>query len=306
MPLGVFVALLPSEVTGEAANEPIPSEFQTSVDRLNKSGLSLCASEYAKYLVEYACPGRFLSPIIERANSSNNVLKLYYGCGFETIILVGENANASDTPTGHIAVGISVNKANATVNEIGDLWLPGTECTWNTVAAMPSTGAIRGANPCIYIRTANHRFMTPPMPEEELRKRHRMIRVLPAADDPTFLEKMEEVPDSQVSTVARAATPTAASRPAVSTESPRKPPAAASRPPPSKKRSASIDTAEVEPKKKRAKKDKTKPKKPSTLYIIYGKANRARVTAANPNASFGDVVSNISLRMSLTMSLAKY
>ena len=68
-PLPVFVALLPSS-TANANSSPVPAECQTAITRFNnKSGKPYCAAEYAKYLVEVACPERWLLPLMERATN---------------------------------------------------------------------------------------------------------------------------------------------------------------------------------------------------------------------------------------------
>lgn len=257
IPIIVHVALLPSKVTAETANEPVPSEFQTSVAFINDTGDQLCASEYTKYLVEEACVNQWLLPLIEHAGSTNGVLKLCYGCGFETTFVVG-NANAHDTPAGQLALGITVNRCNATVNQIGNTIIPASETIWNYAAALKSNEE----RACLYVRSASEmKYMVPPLPEEEVQTRRRMVRVWPAADDPKILEKMEELPNPQVATVARGNPAAVASRPgvpAVSIESPRKPSAAVSRSVSSlKKRTASTDVTENEPKKMRAKKAET-------------------------------------------------
>ena len=121
---------------------------------------------------------------------TNGVVKLCYGCGYETTVVVG-NANARQAPTGQLAVGITVNRANATVHEIGNACMAGSEHVWCVVAGrsnMPNN-----EQTCLYICTFHQRFTIPALPQEELEQRKRMIRVWPASDDPNVIEQMEEI-----------------------------------------------------------------------------------------------------------------
>ena len=45
------------------------------------------------------------------------------------------------------------------------------------------------------------------------------------------------------------------------------------------------------PPKKKAKKDPNAPKRPSSSYLFYVNANRAKVKEENPDMAFGDIVS---------------
>jgi succinate dehydrogenase flavin-adding protein (antitoxin of CptAB toxin-antitoxin module) len=249
-PLPVLVALLPSTPTRDAASSRVPGEFQTAITRFNKIGKPLCAAEHTKYLLEEACPERWLIPLVKRAGGTNGVVKLCYGCGYETIVVVG-NAEAREAPTGQLAVGLTVNRANATINEIGKVWVAGSENVWCFVAGS-NGGNLLNEQPCLFICTSSQRFMIPALPEKELAKRKRMIRVWPASEDANVIEKMEEIKSQnhELAAVSRICAP-----PAVVATS-------------------------------RSKGSVSKPKKPATLFNIFMKQNRKRVSDENPGASF--------------------
>ena len=267
-PISAFAALLPAAPTEAEKKQPVPSEVQTSVTHFNDHGEPLCASEKVKHLVEVACPDRWLLPLIERAGGTNGIVKLSYGCGYETIVFVG-NAKARDAPTGRLAVGITVNRANATIKEIGDVCVAGSEILWN---CMP-----RSADPpsCLYLRTSNQRFMIPPLPANELQKRSRMLRVWPASDDPKVLERMEDVIDPQSSIAAAASRPTGESE---------------------------IGGTEDEPKKKKkAKKDPNMPKHGKNAYNFFLEENVERARAENPDAKYTEIVSTAAIALSVVI-----
>jgi hypothetical protein len=253
VPISAFAALLPATPTEAQKKQTVPSEVQTSVTHYNDHGEPLCTSEKVKHLVEVACPDRWLLPLIERAGGTNGIVKLCYGCGYETIVYVGK-AKARDAPTGRLAVGITVNRPNATIKEIGDVCVAGSEILWN---CMP-----RSADPpCIYLRTSDQRFMIPPLPANELQKRTRMLRVWPASDDPKVLERMEDIIDPRSTA--------AASRPTGENE---------------------IGGTDDEPKKKKkAKKDPNMPKHGKNAYNFFLEENIERARAGNPEAKYPEI-----------------
>lgn len=282
LPIVVHVALLPSNPTEEA----YPPRAQASVDRYNASGDILCASEYTKYLVEVCCPDQLLLPLMERARSTNGVLKLCYGCGYETTIVIG-NANADAPPTGQVAVGISTSTPESARR---GLLISGAESVWTHIK---DTCLSHEEHVCLYVSTSNQRLMIPSMPDEELRKRRKNFRVWKDAHG-QFLERMQEIPQDGGAAVASRPSGGVASSAAHPSDSTTEEASKKLKAKETKKRAASTDeTSEDGPPKKKAKekKDPTKPKKPMTLYNIYQRENRSRVAAANPDAKFGDVVS---------------
>lgn len=308
-PVVVEAALLP-RLTDANRNQPVQGEFMaSSVSRFNDTGEQTVA-EYAKYLVEVACPEMWLLLICRQANSNTGVVKLCYGAGYETTVVIG-NANASDKPK-KIAVGLSVNSKDATVEEIAGSWMAGAESIWNHVS---SARSIIGGSVCVYIRSGNRSILVPPMLEEDRQSRRRTLRVWPDPDDENCVERMEEL----ATTASPQVPPAAAAVAAAPTKPPAKkkkdkdntskggvPPAAASVAPapekPSakksksetKKRSSSVDEKADEanePKKKRPKKDPTKPKRAATAYSLFMQDNRRRISEENPGLPFGKVVS---------------
>jgi len=311
-PVVVQVALLPAKVTEQNRNQQVQGEFMvSSVSRFNNSGKQQTVAEYLKYLVEDACPEVWLLPICRHARSKTNVVKLCYGCGYETTVVIG-NADANGTPK-NLGLGLSVNTTNATVGQIEGLWMSGTESIWNHVMGQVQRIGQKAGNVCVYIRTGARRFMIPAVPEEQLQKRRRMVRVWPDPDNANFLERMEEVhqphavaqmPPPHVARVpappsrapapappSRAPASAATSAPsAASEEAPKKPPAKNDKST-TKKRAASTDDQAEGSQKKRAKKDKDKPTGARTAYHFYLQDHRARVKEANPGVSSKDVVS---------------
>jgi hypothetical protein len=309
-PVVVEAALLP-RITDANRNEPVQGEFMaSSVSRFNDAGEQTVA-EYAKYLVEVACPEMWLLLICRQANSNTGVVKLCYGAGYETTVVIG-NANASDKPK-KIAVGLSVKSKDATIEEIAGSWMAGAESIWNHVS---SARSIIGGSVCVYIRSGNRSILVPPMSEEDRQSRRRMLRVWPDPDDENCVERMEEL----ATTASPQVPPAAAAVAAAPTKPPAKkkkkdkdntskggvPPAAASvapapeKPPAkkskseTKKRSSSVDEKADEanePKKKRPKKDPTKPKRAATAYSLFMQDNRRRISEENPGLTFGEVVS---------------
>lgn len=318
-PVVCQVALLPAKATEENINQPVQGEFMmSSVERYNAHGEHQTVAEYLKYLVEQACSDIWLLLICRRAQSTTGVVKLCYGCGYETTVVIG-NADARGEPK-KLALGVSVNTTNATVGQIAGLWMSGSESIWNHVngqVEMNMRSSQDAGNVCVYVRTGPRRFMIPALSANELHSRQRMIRVWPDPDNAMFIERMEELSSESLSNAPRPAV--ASAPPATSKEAPKEaPPKAAkkskkkssltdqqteeAKKPPAKKdgkatakkRSVSTDEGAEENKSKKSKKkqdkDTSKPKRALTVYNFFMKDNRARITKENPEATAQDVV----------------
>ena len=319
-PVVVQVALLPAKATEENRNQPVQGEFMmSSVERYNSHGEHQTVAEYLKYLVEQACPEVWLLPICRHAQSTTGVVKLCYGCGYETTVVIG-NADSRGEPK-KLALGASVNTTNATVGQIAGLWMSGSESIWNHVIGQIERNMRSGqddGNVCVYVRTGPRRFMIPALSSDELHSRHRMVRVWPDPDNDMFIERMEELPSESLNTPpAATSAPPATSKEAPKqappkatkkdkstskkkssstdkqTEEAKKPPAKKDEKAMSKKRSVSTDEGAEDTKSKKSKKnqDKDKPKRALTAYNLYMKDNRARITKENPAATSTEVVS---------------
>lgn len=190
-PVAVQVTILPP-VTSQNLKSPVDGEFLTStVNRYNsRNGREQTVAEFVKFLVEVAGAEQWLLQICNRANS--NVVKLCYGDGYETIFLIGADADVNATPR-KLGVGMSVNTSEASVETIARSWLLGSDSIWSHVKAFQQAQELLGGQLCVYIRTGNRNFMVPSnLSETELKKRRRMIRVYPDPENPDVVLRMEE------------------------------------------------------------------------------------------------------------------
>ena len=328
MPIVVSVALLPPRDDETRMDEPCNAQYLSSVSALTDQPTSV--AEFARYLVEVACPEEWIMPICRRAAPENGIVKLTYGNGYETTVLLND-ANAGDTPSRTLAVGVAVYRSSATPRQIGDVWTCASDTVW-THASFHAQRHNRDA--CVYIKTGNKHFVTPCLTQEELAKRRRTIRIWSSLVNENIVERMEEIrqgpppmprppppprvlppaPHAPVlipvppvpaappvaAAAAAAPVPPVAVAPAAAlpvAAAPAAPVAAdseaasvASRTKPNKRKKKS-GKLEKQPSKKKVKKDPTKPKKQMSLYNLFLKENRPRFAKENPEATFIQIVS---------------
>lgn len=58
---------------------------------------------------------------------------------------------------------------------------------------------------------------------------------------------------------------------------------------PSKKAAKGVEKKEAKPKKEKKEKDPNAPKRPLSAYMLYVNANREKIKADNPTATFGEI-----------------
>lgn len=255
----------------------------------------MCVAEYTKFLMEIACPAVWLLPICKLASSTTGVVKLCYGDGYETTVVIG-NADASGKPK-KFGVGLSINTRDATVDEIAGSLMMSSESIWDHVM---SQRAASGGNVCVYLRTGHKNFMIPAIDKAELETRRRAIRVWPDEDDEDIVARMEEIDSAEQQHSSSSGTlvatnaqeePNEAVQPAKQANDTLEPK--------SKVVSAKISQSKAVPKKRAQRKKSSqpvrklgKPNKPRHARICYMNENRGKVRAANPDINQEEAVSS--------------
>jgi hypothetical protein len=151
-PIEVSVALLPPHNAQTLLDEPCHAEYLSSVC----DSRSQTVAEFTQYLVEQACPEAWILPICRRAARDNGAVKLLYGSGYETTVLIGDAGDGIPT-TSSLAVGVAVNQLSATPRQIGNIWMCPSDIMWTHA----SFHAQRNRNVCVYIRTGDKNFIVP-------------------------------------------------------------------------------------------------------------------------------------------------